>query len=76
MQRNAEHDADIISSNYTRQFRKMVHERFAYISDVKSVKAEMALNCHITMLDVRFMPMHYTVGFQNNSAYKTFVDEQ
>ncbi|KAK2172269.1 hypothetical protein NP493_975g02012 [Ridgeia piscesae] len=76
MQRNAEHDADIISSNYTRQFRKMEHEKFAYISDVKTIQAEMALNCHITMLDVRFMPMHYTVGFQNNSAYKTFVDEQ
>ena len=76
MVRNAKHDTDVLSTNHTVHMLKIVREQYAYISDVTGIQAEMALNCHITMLDVRFMPMHYSVGFQNNSAYKNLVDEQ
>ena len=76
MMRDVERDADILSANQSLQLQKVVDERYVYITDVTSIQAEMAVNCHLTMLDLRFMPLHYCFGFQNNSAYKDIANEE
>ncbi|KAK2169681.1 hypothetical protein NP493_1182g00009 [Ridgeia piscesae] len=75
MKRIIRHDPDIISTNHTLHMQKVDTERYVYIVDVTSIRAEMATNCHMTMLDLRFMPLPYSVGFHNNTAYKPLVNE-
>ena len=76
MVRDAERDPDILSPNHSLQLQKVLDERYAYITDVTAIQTEMAVNCHLTMLDLRFMPLHYSLGFQNNTAYKDIVKEE
>ena len=76
MTRNAESDADILSPNHSLHLLKVEHERYAYIADVTSIQTEMAVNCHLTMLDLRFMSSHYCICLQNNSAYKDVVNNE
>ena len=76
MMRNVERDPDILSPNHSLQLQKVELERYAYIVDVTSIQTEMAVNCHLTMLDLRFMPLHYCLGLQNNTAYKDIVNEK
>ena len=75
MMRNVVHDADVLSSNHSLHLLKARTERYVYIADVTSIQTEMAVTCGLTMLDLRFMPLHYSVVFQNNTAYKPMVNE-
>ena len=76
MKRNFERDPDILSPNHTLQLQKVLDERYAYIADVTGIQAEMAVNCHLTMLDLRFIASHYCICLQNNSAYKDIVKNE
>ncbi len=76
MMRHVERDADILSANHSLQLQKVIDERYVYITDVTATQTEMSVNCHITMLDLRFMPLHYSLSFQNNSAYKDIANEE
>ncbi len=73
--RNVEHDPEILSSNHSLHLLKARTERFVHIADVTSIQTEMAVACGLTMLDLRFMPLHYSVAFQNNTAYKPMVND-
>ena len=75
MMRNDESDTDVLSPNHSLHLQKVVHERYAYIADVTSIQTEMAVNCHLTMLDLRFMSSHYCICLQNNSAYNDIANE-
>ena len=76
MMQDVERDADILSANHTLQMQKVADERYAYIIDVTAIQTEMAVNCHLTMLELRFMPLRYSLGFQNNTAYKDIANEE
>ena len=75
MKRILKHDPDILSTNHTLHMHKVDTDRYVYIVDVTSIRAEMATNCHMTMLNLRFMPLPYSIGFHNNTAYKQLVNE-
>ena len=75
MMRIVKRDPDVLSTNHTLHLYKVLHERYAYIGDRTSVVAEMAVNCHMTMIELRFLAMPYSVGFQNNTAYKPMVND-
>ena len=75
MMRIVKRDPDVLSTNHTLHLYKVLHERYAYIADRTAIVGGMALNCHMTMIELRFLVMPYSVGFQNNTAYKPMVND-
>ena len=75
MMRFVKRDPDIMSTNHTLHMYKVMHERYAYIVDRTAVVNAVAVNCHMAMIELRFPVLPYSVGFQNNTAYKPMVNE-
>jgi len=74
MQHSRESGEDVLSTNHTLHMLKVKEGRYAYVVDKTSTELEMARNCDVTLLPIKFLSLHYSVGVQNNSAYKDLVN--
>ena len=73
--RSVQAGEDVLSPNHTLHMLRVKAGRYAYIIDRTSTELEMARSCDVTMLHFQFIPLHYSVGLQNNSAYKELVNK-
>ena len=74
MLRSLQSGEDVLSTNHTLHMLKVKAGGYAYVVDKTSTELEMARSCDVTSLPLEFLPLHYSVGVQNNSAYKDLVN--
>jgi len=74
MWRTLQSGEDVLSTNHTLHMLKVKAGHYAYIVDKTTSELAMARSCDVTMLHLEFMPLHYSIGLQNNSAYKDLVN--
>jgi hypothetical protein len=76
MEKFAKNDPDILSDNHQHHINKVFSEPYAYIQDKTSLEVEMSKQCDVDMIKEAIMPLDYSVGMQNNSAYVDVINAE
>ena len=63
----------VLSPSHTQHLDHMYSSKYAYICDMTGIWMEQAKNCDVEVMKERFLVAPYSVGLQNNSAYKDVV---
>ncbi len=52
---------------------QVLTEKYAWIGDKTAIEREMSKYCDVDMIREEFIPMSYSLGLHNNSAYNSFI---
>ena len=63
----------VLSPSHSEHVSHMYSSKYAYICDVTAIWVEQAKNCGVEIMKERFLMAPYSIGLQNNSAYKDVI---
>ena len=75
IQRFAESDSDILNINFPPMLKKVQEENFVYFTDSPGIHYAMSVDCNLDELTEQLCNAPYAVGLQQNSAYKSLINE-
>ena len=72
-----ESDPWVLSEVHQEHVRHVADGNYGYMIDVSAATLfRDEFTCRVTNIAERFIPMHYAIGLQNNSAYQAIFDRQ
>ena len=63
----------VLSPSHEEHLDHMYSSRYAYICDMTGIWIEQSKSCDVEVMNERFLVAPYSVGMQNNSAYKDVI---
>jgi hypothetical protein len=76
MDKMAEEDPDIYSTNHSIHITRVIKGGYAYVGDTTAFEVEMSETCDIDMIRETLAPYEYSVAVWDNSAYLPVVYDE
>ena len=68
-----ENQGFVLSSSHAEHLDHMYSSNYAYICDMTGIEVELSKNCDVEVMKERFLIAPYSIGLQDNSAYRDSI---
>lgn len=69
-------DPDVLASDPEVHLRKVKDGKYSYIGDKSAITTWLLSECDLIAIKEEFLPMQYSIGLVNNSAYTTMFSDE
>ncbi len=66
---------DVLNSDNGPHMELVKQGSYAWLTDETVANMEMGKDCSLRILEEKLFPQHYAIGLQNNSAYRTIMQD-
>ena len=73
LEEGAKEHSFVLSSSHGEHLLHMYSSKYAYIADMTGIWVELSKSCDVEVMKEKFLMAPYSIGLQDNSAYREVI---